>query len=127
MNKTKSMRIRLTEEEWLHADSASMLLFGCPNKSRLMRKLLRDYIGMGPDLTEQEIKAFREAVRQLTGIARNLNQITSRINRDKKQTASLSDDYIERLKTNVLEINEQLKRYISQTLNRYQDVVNHGK
>ena len=55
MIKTKSMRIRLTEEEWSGADSASIALFGRPNKSRLMRKLLRDYIGMGPDLTDEEM------------------------------------------------------------------------
>ncbi|WP_019218372.1 plasmid mobilization relaxosome protein MobC [Legionella tunisiensis] len=127
MVKTKSMRIRLTEEEWNSADSASTALFGTPNKSRLMRKLLRDYIGMGPDLTDKEITAFREAIKQLTGMARNLNQITARINSDNKQVSQLSPDYIRRLSSLVREVNEQLKGYVSQTINRYQEVVNHGE
>lgn len=126
MIKTKSMRIRLTEEEWSGADSASIALFGRPNKSRLMRKLLRDYIGMGPDLTDEEIRAFREAIRQLTGMARNLNQITARMNSDNNQKSPLSPDYIKRLSSLVREVNEQLKGYVSHTVNRYQEVVNHG-
>ncbi|KTC94911.1 hypothetical protein Lfee_2575 [Legionella feeleii] len=127
MIKTKSMRIRLTEEEWSGADSASISLFGRPNKSRLMRKLLRDYIGMGPDLTDEEMTAFREAIRQLTGMARNLNQITARMNSDNKQNSPLSPEYIKRLSSLVREVNEQLKGYVSHTVNRYQEVVNHGK
>ena len=126
MIKTKSMRIRLTEEEWSGADSASIALFGRPNKSRLMRKLLRDYIGMGPDLTDEEMRAFREAIRQLTGMARNLNQITARMNSDNKQNSPLFPDYIKRLSSLVREVNEQLKGYVSHTVNRYQEVVNHG-
>lgn len=120
------MRIRLTEEEWSGADSASIALFGRPNKSRLMRKLLRDYIGMGPDLTDEEMRAFREAIRQLTGMARNLNQITARMNSDNNQNSPLSPDYIKRLSSLVREVNEQLKGYVSHTVNRYQEVVNHG-
>lgn len=126
MIKTRPLVIRVTEDELAHLEEAGIRLFGKPNKSRLMRKLLRDYIGMGPDLTDEEITAFREAVRQLTGMARNLNQITSRINSDSRQISQLSPDYIKRLSSLVREVNEQLKGYVSQTINRYQEVVNHG-
>lgn len=126
MIKTKSMRIRITDEEWQHAEKASVLLFGTPNKSRLLRKLLRDYIGMGLDLTEHELRAFREAVKQLTGIARNLNQITSRIHANEKNAAHVTVDYLERLQDSVTLVNDELKRYISHTLLRYQAAVRHG-
>ena len=119
------MRVRLTDEEWLQAESASEMLFGNKNKSQLIRKLLRDYIGMGPDLTELEIKEFREAVRQLTGMARNLNQITSRINSDEKQLSNLSENYMNDIMSYVNEVNNTLKKYIKRTIDRYQDVVNH--
>lgn len=125
MQKTKSMRVRLTDDEWQQAESASEMLFGNKNKSQLIRKLLRDYIGMGPDLTEIEIKEFREAVRQLTGIARNLNQITSRINSDEKQLSNLSERYMNDIMLHVNNVNNTLKTYIKRTIDRYQDVVNH--
>ena len=95
MEKTKLLHVRLTDEECLLVEKASIQLIGKPNKSRFIRKLVRDYIGMGPDLTEREIKEFREAVRQLTGISRNLNQITSRINSDEKQLSNLSEHYLD--------------------------------
>ena len=125
MQKTKSMRVRLTDEEWQQAESASEMLFGNKNKSQLIRKLLRDYIGMGPDLTEIEIKEFREAVRQLTGIARNLNQITSRINSDEKKLSNLSERYMNDIMLHVNNVNNTLKTYIKRTIDRYQDVVNY--
>jgi len=121
------MRVRLTDEEWHQAESASLALLGSKNKSQLIRKLLRDYIGMGPDLTAHEIKEFREAVRQLTGIARNLNQIASRINSDEKQLSYVSEHYIATIKTHVNDVNNTLKNYIKRTIDRYQDVVNHGR
>ena len=125
MQKTKSMRVRLTDEEWQQAESASESLFGNKNKSQLIRKLLRDYIGMGPDLTDVEIKEFREAVRQLTGIARNLNQITLRINSDEKKLSNLSENYMNEVMSHVNIVNNTLKKYIKRTIDRYQDVVNH--
>ena len=125
MVKTKPLIIRITEEETFLVEEASIRLFGRLNKSRLIRKLLRDYIGMGPDLIDEEMQAFREVVKQLTGIARNLNQITARINHNEWEIEHLSIDYLERLKLYVNNVNEQLKQYISRTITRYQEVVNH--
>lgn len=117
------MRVRLTELEWQQAEMASIALFGTNNKSRLLRKLMRDYIGMGPDLTEQEIKEFREAVRQLTGVARNLNQITARINNNSQELKHVTMDYLKRIEQSVIELNNELKSYISNTITRYQKEV----
>ena len=125
MLKTKPLIVRVTEKESELVEKASIQLFGRPNKSRYLRKLVRDNIGMGIDLTEQELKIFREAVRQLTGIARNLNQITSRINSDSKQLSQLSTNYLERINMHVLAVNDQLKHYISRTITRAQEVVYH--
>lgn len=125
MTKSKSIRVRLTEAEWSQAETASLSLFGAINKSRLIRKLLRDYVGLGPDLSDKEINEFREAVRQLTGMARNLNQITARIQVDETQKKQLTENYLERLKLQVFEVNECLKNYIHRTVTRYQETVNH--
>ncbi|MFJ1270005.1 plasmid mobilization relaxosome protein MobC [Legionella lytica] len=123
MNKTKSMRVRLTETEWQQAETASISLFGTNNKSRFLRKLMRDYIGMGPDLTDKELNEFRDAVRQLTGIARNLNQITARINNNSQELKHVPVDYLKRVEQSVIALNDELKSYISNTITRYQKEV----
>lgn len=125
MEKTHSLRFRVTEEESKQLEEAAIRLLGRPNKSRFIRKLIRDYIGMGLDLTDEELKEFRKAVVQLTGISRNLNQITTRINSDENKLEHLSVDYLERIKNHVNEVNNQLKNHISRTITRFQDVVNH--
>jgi phage FluMu protein gp41 len=126
MNKTKSVRIRLTDKEWDDAELASLRLLGTHNKSRLIRKLLRDYLNMGPDLTDREIQDFREAVRQLTGVAINLNQITMKINSDTKNLDKLSGHDLDAIKKQVRNVNDTLKNYIQRTLHRYQDIVQHA-
>lgn len=125
MNKTKSIRVRLTDEEWTQAESVSLLLFGETNKSRLIRKLLRDYIGFGPDFTHEELNEFRQAVRQLTGIARNLNQITTKLHQNEQLTNRFSNDYLQEVLSHVIEVNDSLKNYIMRTITRYQEAVNH--
>ncbi len=100
-------------------------MLGVNNKSRLIRKLLRDYIGLGPDLIDKELKEFREAVKQLTGIARNLNQITARINKDNALKTPLTDEYLKRIKEQVIEVNNRLKSYVNNTISQYQEIVNH--
>jgi hypothetical protein len=125
MEKTKVLHIRLTDEEFRLIEEASIRVLGRPNKGRFIRKLIRDYIGMGPDLTTDELNVLSDAVRQLTGIARNLNQITSRINSDEKQLSTLSEHYMDTIKTSVDKVNNTLKDYVKNTIHRYQDKVNH--
>ncbi len=86
---------------------------------------MRDYIGLGPDLIDKELKEFREAVKQLTGIARNLNQITARINKDNALKTPLTDEYLKRIKEQVIEVNNRLKSYVNNTISQYQEIVNH--
>lgn len=75
---TKSVRVRLTESERkLLAKTA------CENgvtQSRLLRKLIRESNGCGPDFFESELQHVIDATNQLRAIGNNLNQITRRVN-----------------------------------------------
>jgi len=45
------------------------------SRSQLLRKMIREQIGEGPDLLPQEFKVLDEAVYQVAAIGRNLNQL----------------------------------------------------
>jgi hypothetical protein len=45
------------------------------SRSQLLRKMIRELIGEGPDLLPQEFKVLDEAVYQIAAIGRNLNQL----------------------------------------------------
>jgi hypothetical protein len=45
------------------------------SRSRLLRKMIRESIGEGPDLLANEMKVFQDAVYQLASLGRNLNQL----------------------------------------------------
>lgn len=125
MKKTKPLLVRVTDEEHTQLEEASLRLFGRPNKSRLLRKLLRAYLGMGLDLNDEELALYRETVRQLTGIARNLNQITVRMHQQTTPDNPLTTDYIARLTAQVLAVNDAVKSHVSRSIHRLQERVNH--
>lgn len=116
--KTTSIRVRLTENEKQHLETLSIKLQGRINISRLVRKFIRDAIGLGPDLLVQESKQFQIAVRQLTGIARNLNQITAAIHSDKTAEKRLTMDYLKRLEQSTHTLKKELLRFIENTRQR---------
>jgi len=43
-------------------------------RSRVMRKMIREFIDMGPDLLRDDLKTIGEGVYQLGALGRNLNQ-----------------------------------------------------
>jgi hypothetical protein len=45
------------------------------SRSRLLRKIIREAIGEGPDLLANEMKVFQDSVYQLVSLGRNLNQL----------------------------------------------------
>lgn len=111
LNKTHTIHVRLTPEEKEQGENLSETLLGKPNLSRLIRKLLREAIG-APDLLPKEREEFSLAIRQLTGIARNLNQITAAIHSDKNQIKRFSDFNIEALLGHVTAVRDSLKQVI---------------
>jgi hypothetical protein len=112
LNKTHTIHVRLTPIEKEQGEILSETLLGKPNLSRLIRILLREAIGAGPDLLPKEREEFSLAIRQLTGIARNLNQITAAIHSDKNQIKRFSESNIEGLLKHVTSVRDTLKQVI---------------
>jgi hypothetical protein len=45
------------------------------SRPRLLRKVIREVIGKGPELLPQDFRAFEDALFQLSAVGRNLNQL----------------------------------------------------
>lgn len=127
MNKTSTVRVRVTEEEKKLLEERSIAITGRNNKSKLLRKIIRELAYLTPDLLEEDIKEFRVAVKNLTGISRNLNQITAKINAGIYKDDTLSSHKIDVLKDHVDEVNKTLKLYVKNTINRSSRMAENGE
>lgn len=78
--KTSTIGVRVTESERALVERLSAELFGKPNLSKFIVKLIHNADGCLPIIKAEDLVAFKLANNQLTGIARNLNQITRKIN-----------------------------------------------
>lgn len=116
--KTKPLVIRITQKEKENLENACIKIEEKPNKSRLIRKIIREYIYEKPDLLSYEMEAFRRAVRNLTGLSRNLNQITKKINAGELKPDQLTTNKINDLQNSVSALNDQVKHYIESTVKR---------
>lgn len=75
---SEATRLRLTD-----AEQKAFIAFAervGESRARLLRKAVRDMVGLGPDLLRGDLEPFREAVYQLAAIGRNLNQVARTLN-----------------------------------------------
>src|SRR3954470_1189742 len=75
----KNLRIRLNESE-NHAVIELAKSQGEKTRSRIIRKMIREAVGEGPDLLKDDLNGVREAVRQVAALGRNINQISRAVN-----------------------------------------------
>jgi hypothetical protein len=73
--KTESLRVRITPEE--NEAFKALALNMEESRSRIVRKMVREAITGNIDLLTDEQSLLKIAIRQLIGIANNLNQITA--------------------------------------------------
>lgn len=115
-NKTQALQVRLTDEE-AKAFKQVADAFG-ENRASLARKMIRETINQTPDLLQDEKSLFMVAVRQLVGIAHNLNQITKAIHSGTKRR-SVDEKYLSEVKRYVLDVKTELESYVKKTKNRW--------
>lgn len=115
--KTTVIHIRVTDDEKLFAEELSLKVFGKQNTSKLVVKLLREACG-NAYLADKELQEFKQAVRNLTGISRNLNQITRLIHMDKKAPDTLTANYLKALLSSVQATQASLTALITATQSR---------
>lgn len=89
------------------------------NRSRLNRKIIREIINKQPDLLPSEMVEFKNAVRQLAGISRNLNQITRKVNSGKCPSQLSDQKYWESIGDYVKDVRQRLDDIIDKTENRW--------
>lgn len=115
MQKTSPVRIRMTHDEVKELEQISIELLGKKNKSRLVRKLVRDFIGFGPDLLDLQMVEFRLAVRQLSGVSNNINQIAKAVNANSNNISRLSLEQLKIFQLSVDHLNDKLLDIMSHT------------
>ena len=106
--------IRITSDERKLAENLSQELFGKINLSQLIVRLIRNAAGEDPFLSSKEMLEFINTARQLTGIARNLNQISRKINAEERNLEQLSVSYINSLIQEV----ETTKHTVNKVINK---------
>lgn len=110
--KDKTIVVRVSDAERKALEDFSKVLFGSPNKSRLLRKIFREYLALGRDLIPQELELFRDTVRQLSGVARNLNQITQKLHALGVKEYPLTQQLLQQIQTSIEKTNTDLRSYI---------------
>ena len=73
---TRSAHVRLDDAEDFRFQQVVDRLK--TSRSQVLRKLIRDLIGEGPDLLPQEMRVLDELTHQVAAIGRNLNQSVCR-------------------------------------------------
>jgi hypothetical protein len=87
--------------------------------SRLLRKIIRELIGQGPDLLAQDVRVVEQATYQLGCLGRNLNQLLRTIHTRQVTTTGDQQDLIESLRDQVECLHEELDRVITRSYERW--------
>jgi hypothetical protein len=88
-------------------------------RSRLLRKVIRELIGEGPDLLPNEMKVFNESVFQLTALGRNLNQLLKLVHSGQVVVSSEQQALMEGLQDRVEYLKKQTLIVIDRTRERW--------
>ena len=108
-----TLRVRLREQEKNQFRNIATRLQTTP--SRLIRKVVRDTIGFGPDLMPQDLKVVGEAVNQLAALGRNLNQLLRCIHQGQLKVASDTEIGVQVLSDAVLKLKTELQQVFDRT------------
>ena len=88
-------------------------------RSRLLRKIIRESIGEGPDLLPNEMKHFEEAVFQLAALGRNLNQLLKLVHTGQVKVSSQEQTLMEGIRDQVEYLKKQTLIVIDRTRERW--------
>ena len=116
-NKTAMARCRLTpDEDELFSNYASNQ---GTDKSKLQRKIIRELITKKPHLLSEEMQIFRDAVRNISGISRNLNQLAKLANSGRIPERLFEESYHKHLREEIDGLRQKLDDVIDSTENRW--------
>ena len=108
--------MRLTQEEDKIIDDYVQM--NGTTRSKLLRKIIREFINEKPDLLDHELEEFKNATRQVMAIGRNLNQITRAVNAGKVPKSLHNECYYQALLERLDSLEATLKDYVNLTKHR---------
>jgi predicted DNA-binding protein len=116
MIKSEALKVRLTIEEnntfKKIADDIG------ETRSRLLRKMVREVINNDIDLLTEEQSLLKIAIRQLVGIANNLNQIAAAMHSGKSHR-TIDEHYLNELKNHITDVRKAFESHVKKTKTRW--------
>lgn len=89
------------------------------NRSRLMRQLIREAVGLGPEALSGEFKEVHEAGRQVAAVGRILNQLARHLNGGKILNADALRKPLEDAQITMERVGQELDRVIYRSRHRW--------
>jgi hypothetical protein len=116
LNKIFSMRLNDQEDQALVRLAGTL---GAKTRSRVVRKLIRDALGLGPDLLKDDLNSFREAARHVSAVGRNINQIARAINSGQIEGLALDPQLFQLVVGHIKALENELRTLILRSRNRW--------
>ena len=113
---SRMINVRTTEAEGLELKRLAEQLQ--TTRSRLLRKIIRESIGEGPDLLPSEMKVFQDAVFQLASLGRNLNQLLKLVHSGKVSVSSQEQVLMESTREQVESLQKETLTVIDRSRDR---------
>jgi len=114
----RNLRIRLTEiEEKIVLDLCAMLHE--KSRSRVVRRMIREAGGQGPDLLGEGMATLREGFRQQAAMGNNLNQIARALNSGQYPNIRLDNELLLVVSAQVGEVKKELMEVILRSRYRW--------
>lgn len=88
-------------------------------RSKLLRKIIRELIGQGPDLLDHEWLVLEKLLYQLSALGRNLNQYVKAIHTGQAQAAPPELALIEQVRDEVIRVEEEVVTIIARSNHRW--------
>lgn len=89
------------------------------NRSRLMRQLIREAVGLGPEALSGEFKEVHEAGRQVAAVGRILNQLARHLNGEGILNADVLRKPLEDAQATIERVGRELNRVIYRSRHRW--------
>ncbi len=118
---SRMINVRMNEEETLGLSQLATQFK--TSRSRLLRKIIRESIGEGPDLLPQEMKIVEEGIFQLAAVGRNLNQLLKLVHSRQVTVSSQEQALMENLREQVERLKREMLTVVDRTRERW---VGHG-
>ena len=112
---TRSAHVRLDDAEDFRFQQVVDSLK--TSRSQVLRKLIRDLIGEGPDLLPQEMRVLNDLTYQVAAIGRNLNQLVRGMHVG-QVTATSYDQVVKGVRDQVDAVKKELLAVIDRSRNR---------